>query len=217
VSSVVDYLVVVGVGGLVGLAELVARYKDAPSQAVRTFSAGFYIGLNALAAGVALALIRVFDWTFGQEGDAVRWVQVLVAAFGSMALFRSSLFVVRVGDQDVGVGPSSLLQIMLFAADRDVDRHQATTRADLVGRVMKDVAFDKAVVALPTLCLNLMQNVPPEEQEDLSSEVKALAAADMAPEDKTLNLGLRLLNTVGAGVLENAVTALGDRIKVPTT
>jgi hypothetical protein len=40
-----------------------------------------------------------------------------------MAFFRTSLFVVRAGDRDVGVGPSGFLRIFLAAADRSVDRN----------------------------------------------------------------------------------------------
>lgn len=45
-----------------------------------------------------------------------------MAGVSAMAFFRSSLFVVRAGDRDVGVGPSGFLQIFLTAADRAVDR-----------------------------------------------------------------------------------------------
>jgi hypothetical protein len=207
-----DFLTVALIGALVGIGELVSRYRDAPVKALLTWSAGLYVAVNLASSVVALALIRAFDWGFGQTGDAREMTQVLVAGFGALALFRSSLFLVRVGDQDVGVGPSSFLQILLAAADRDVDRQRARARAQLVGNVMQGVEFGKAIVALPTFCLTLMQNVPADVQEDLGSEIKELATTDMNEDVKTLNLGLRLMNVVGPNVLEVAVAALRTRI-----
>jgi hypothetical protein len=90
-----------------------------------------------------------------------------MAGVSAMAFFRTSLFVVRAGDRDVGVGPSGFLQIFLGAADRAVDRQRAAARAEAVAKVMKDVDFDKAKGALPEYCLALMQNVPEEDQQSL--------------------------------------------------
>ena len=39
-----------------------------------------------------------------------RRTQILMAGVSAMAFFRSSLFVVRAGDRDVGVGPSGFLR-----------------------------------------------------------------------------------------------------------
>jgi hypothetical protein len=208
-----EYVAVVLIGGLVGAAELIARYRDAPLIALRAWSAAIYVSLNAAASGVALGLIQTFDWEFGQTGDAARWTQVLVAGFGAMALFRSSLFFVRVGGQDVGVGPSGFLQIMLNAADRDVDRRRANARAALVGEIMADVSFDRAVVALPTYCLALMQNVPYDVQDDLTSDLRELADTEMDERVKSLNLGLRIVNITGPRLLAVAVTSLGPTIR----
>ena len=212
-----DYVAVVLIGGLVGAGELVARYRDAPLVALRAWSAALYVGLNAAASGVALGLIHAFGWEFGQSGNAAQWTQVLVAGFGAMALFRSSLFFIRIGGQDVGVGPSSFLQIILAAADRDVDRRRANARAALVGNIMADVSFDKAVVALPTYCLALMQNVAYDVQDDLTSDLKELADTDMDEHVKALNLGLRIVNITGPRLLEVAVISLGPTISRAAT
>ena len=208
-----DYVAVVLIGGLVGAGELVARYRDAPLIALRAWSAALYVGLNAAASGVALGLIHAFGWNFGQTGASARWTQVLVAGFGAMALFRTSLFFIRIANKDVGVGPSSFLQIILAAAYRDVDRRRANARAALVGRIMADVSFDKALVALPTYCLALMQNVAYDVQDDLTSDLKELADTDMDEHVKSLNLGLRVVNITGPKLLEIAVISLGDTIR----
>ena len=96
-------------------------------------------------------MIQTFGWTFGVEGDGaeLRWTQALVAGFGAMAFLRSAVFVVRAGDQDVGVGPSGFLQVVLNATDRAVDRRRAGARAHEVARAMSGVSFEKAAEALP--------------------------------------------------------------------
>jgi hypothetical protein len=130
-----------------------------------------------------------------------------------MAIFRSSLFIVRAGDQDVGVGPSGFLQVVLTAADRAVDRRRAGARAGEVSRAMDGVAFAKAAEALPSYCLALMQNASEDEKVALANQVTLLRDAHMEDRAKSLALGLALMNVVGRGVLEAAVLALRDEIR----
>ena len=53
-----DYLIVAGFGALVGIGELVSRYRDAPGRALIAGSAALYVAINALAAAGALGLIQ---------------------------------------------------------------------------------------------------------------------------------------------------------------
>jgi len=78
----------------------------APDCSVR--AAAVYLAINALASFAAFALTRLFGWDFGFSGSpqARDWVQCLVAGFGAMVLFRSSLFTVRAGDREIGFGPA---------------------------------------------------------------------------------------------------------------
>lgn len=218
-SSFFYYAIVLAFGAAVGTGELVSRYRDAPGAALKTPSAGFYITLNGAVALFALWLIRANDWTFGAtagDDEAAALRQTLVAGFGAMAFFRSSLFAMRVGDSDVQVGPSAFLQIILNAADRAVDRARAHPRAQTISGIMQDVRFDEARHALPAHCIALMQNVSADESETLGQSINGLAASDMSDDVKTLNLGLLLMNVVGSQVLKAAVDSLGDKIRGPT-
>lgn len=214
IGGTISILAVIFIGAAVGAGELVARYRDAPLKAASSPSGIIYIGINALASVVALLLIDKFKWNFGIEDPDARFAtQLLVAGFGAMALFRSSLFIVRVGNSDVAVGPSGFLQIILAAADRGVDRGQAKSRADTVAEIMKDVDFTKARLELPMTCFALLQNVPGEEQQAVSREIKQIAEADVSHHAKVLSLGLTLINVVGELSLRAAVRALGQQIK----
>jgi len=136
-----------------------------------------------------------------------------MAGVSAMAFFRTSLFVVRAGDRDVGVGSSRFLQIFLTAADRAVDRKRAAARSDAEADVMKGIDFMKAFKALPPYCLALMQNVSTEDQKVLERVLEALVKRDTEARVKSLLLGIELINVVGVDVLTTAVKSLGEQIR----
>jgi hypothetical protein len=211
--TVGDGLAVAILSGLVGLTELLTRYRADPKRLTRSLAALAYVTLNAAAGLGALGIIHAVGWTFGGEtAGARRLVQVMVAGLGATAISRSSLFIVRIGNSDVGLGPSTILTSLLGAIDRVVDRDQARYRALRVEKIMKGVSFKDAYEALPTYCLALMQNLPAEDQEALGLAVAALERSEMDDDVKALALGIELMNTVGPDVLEVAVRTLGSRI-----
>ncbi|MEU5881595.1 hypothetical protein [Spirillospora sp. NPDC047279] len=212
----VDYLVTVALSCLVGVAELISRYRDHPGKLVKVPSTWAYVLINGAAGAGSLLLLHTFDWKLGVTSPAmVGAAQVLAASLGSMMIFRSAVFTVRVGDEDVAVGPSTLLSALLAAADRGVDRMQAKTRASEAGDIMADISFDKSRLALPTYCLGLLQNVSAEDQAALRTAVDALAGTDeMTDRQKALNLGLLLINVAGPDVLRAAVGTLRSEIEI---
>ena len=210
----IGYVVAVSLSCLVGVAELVSRYRDRPTTLVRVPSTWAYVLINGGAGAASLLLLHTFNWRFGvQDPEVARATQVLVASLGSMMVFRSAVFTVRVGDEDVAVGPSTLLTSLLAAADRGVDRMQAKTRAQEAGEIMRGVSFRKSRLALPTYCLGLLQNVSAEDQADLRTAVDALAGSEMTDGQMALNLGLLLMNVAGPDVLRSAVLTLDEEIK----
>lgn len=62
---VLQWLTVGLLVALVGGAELVSRYKDAPAGALRTSAAMLYIAINVAASLGAFALVNTFGWNFG--------------------------------------------------------------------------------------------------------------------------------------------------------
>lgn len=208
-----DYVAVALLGLLVGGAELISRYRDAPQSALYTRPALLYVGLNVGASVLALALIQGYGWTFNATGASQRWTRILVAGVGAMALFRTSLFNVRAGDRDIGVGPGSFLQIFREAADREVDRVRAHARCATVAKLMEGIDYNKAAEGLVPLCLALMQNVPDDEQSKLLKAVDLLTGDDIDDAIKVRILGLHLHNVVGSAVLTAAVDALRSELK----
>ena len=129
------YIITAAVGGSVGFVELIARYRDAPMAAVKCLSAMAYILVNAGASVLALYLLRIFggESLFAEAGSAKQWVsEILVAGLGAMTFMRSSIFNISIGaNQQVPVGPSVLLEVILNTADRGVDRKRAGERGQL--------------------------------------------------------------------------------------
>lgn len=206
---VMNYVFASMIGLIVGATELMARYRDAPFAPLKSGPGITYFAINGGASMLAYFLLDAMDVPFGSEV-----LKVLTAGLSAMAFFRSGLFTVRLGDNDVAVGPNLILQIILQALDRSYDRDRATPRSEAVAKIMSGVSFELAQSALPTLCANLMQNVSEEELTELKKEVDGLAGdTKMSDEAKSLILGLALFNVVGEKTLRAGVGALGATIK----
>lgn len=199
-------------GASVGVAELLSRYRDAPSFVLLSAPGIGYILINGLASVAALGAILAFGWTFGATGGAQGVTQVLVAGFGAMTLFRSSLLTVKAGGDDVGIGPSSVLSIMMAASDRSADRLRAADRAGRVHEIMDGVQYAKAETALPTVAVALMQNLSPADVAALSADLAGLKSLTLPDEVKAFLLGLKITNVVSTAVLAAARQSLGSSI-----
>jgi hypothetical protein len=204
-------LFVAVLGAFTGTIELIGRYRDDPFRAVRTAGAALYILVNVAAAVAGLLLLQKIGAHLITETEPEKRAiyEVLIAGFGSLALLRSSIFKMRWDDTDVSVGPALLLDVLLAAADRGVDRRRAADRAGQVADAMRDVSFDKAITSLPPFCFAVMQNMSAEEQSDISKQIeKVQSNPAIDPNVKSMLLGLLLMNSVGLNVLREAVKQL---------
>jgi hypothetical protein len=170
VQAVIAGLIASGVG----LAEITTRYRSDPGRALRTLAAKLYLALNAGAGIGALFLIDTLGWKFGQSHHVTAW-RILVAGLGALAFFRSSLFMAKIGGADVPVGPNIVLEGLLNACDRDVDRKCADAiAADLREEDLTGLDPMTTMTNLPVLCLSLMQNFPPSDQALLGAELNKI-------------------------------------------
>jgi len=213
------YLVVGLLGVVVGAAELAARYRDDPGRSLRRPPAAVYIAVNAAGSLLALFTIRTFGWDFGVESASGRnLVQVFIAGFGAIALFRTKLFSAAYRDEAHAWGPSRLLELLLGVSDREIDRGQASTRSEVVAELMSDVSFSKAYAILPTYALGLLEGASEEEQLRLAADVKALVDdTTMDDASKAQALGVALIRVTGPDLLRQAVNALHESIRKPDT
>lgn len=200
-------------GGAVGVVEILGRYRHAPLRAVLTGSGICYFLINVSASCAAYYLLCVFAVFPGTTAaDEVK--RVLTAGFGSLVFMRSSLFKVRVGDSDVGIGPAAILDTFLLVADRGVDRREAVARAQDVTALLTHVRDPRIVAKMLTkYSLALMQNVDDKTSDDLGAAIGKILADPEIPDAIKMDIvALRLGVVVGPDVLEAAVEALGDRL-----
>lgn len=203
------------IGAAVGAIELLGRYRDNPWAALREYASWGYIAVNAFASLLAFHVVLAFELDFGLAADQtgrLALMQVLLAGISAMALFRTSLFTVRLAEADIPVGPGLILQILLNVTDRYVDRGRALPRATDVPLLMADVDFELAQEALPSFCFGIMQNIGTDEQAAARSQVAIIATSKLSPPLKSSLLGLLLTNLVGMEVLESAVNSLREEI-----
>ena len=206
-------------GAVVGLAELLSRYRDDSLRMMRQAPALLYILLNACVAALALFVLQHFSGgessTTARKSDVIG--EVFAAGFGSMAILRSAFLTARVGGQDVQVGPGLILKYILDAVDRAVDRGRAAARCEKIHRVMKDVDFDKGHVVLPLLCLGASQNLGADDQKELKDQIDQLArtrrdAPNLDPRVLSVALGMQLSRGFGTEVLESVVNIYGSMV-----
>ncbi|HYO51982.1 hypothetical protein [Archangium sp.] len=209
-ADTAQYAAVVFIGAFVGVGELVSRYKDDPYEAITNRHAVTYTLLNVLASAIALLALKTLntDIPHGEGTASERVGYTLLAGFGAMGVLRSSAFTMRVGKEDIAIGPSALLQVMLSATDRAVDRARARVRAEMMARTMQSLPFEQLEESLPQLAFTMMQNVTEQEKQGFSNELTELREKKMDTVAKSICLGLSLSNIVGQGVVDDAVTAL---------
>lgn len=203
------------VGAVAGASELLSRYRSASLSAVMNGAAAVYLAINALASLAAFALTRLFGWDFGFNGSpqAREWVQCLVAGFGAMVLFRSSLFTVRAGDREIGFGPARVLQVLLETADREVKLSLASQKIKRSAILMAGVSFADVYRSLPVYCLTVVGDVPDAEQQALATAIALLESQNLEDRTKAHLLGVKLIELVGPEVLAQAVASVKNQNK----
>ena len=208
-----DWIAVAAIGGIVGVGELVSRYRDEPAKAMFTLPALLYVGLNASAALMALAATSAAntDLGVGQAGTdgtlEVHWTPVIAAGLGAMAILRSALFMVRTQDgTDLQVGPGSLVQSLLEAADRSLDRVRAQQRAWTVARVMERLE----ILAEPTPNGTVAANASAEESRNGEESPRSRRVMGIRNPLVSTTTSRTLDRKAFAFVVDFAATALPD-------
>lgn len=199
-------------GGLVGAAELVARYRDRPGQAVLSPSGLMYVFVNAAAALIALVAIDAAGFRFGLPDAApaagLYVVQVMTAGLGSAMLFRTSFTLAQ--DRGISMGPISLLHGVLKIVDGAMARKRALSR--LSGNELEGLSFERDHAALAQLVCHALPHFDLAEAQRLGELAADLRArADLTDADKLDCFGLELSWLVGECALAKAADRLRSR------
>jgi hypothetical protein len=209
---IVTLLCAAVLGGMIGGAELVARYRDKPAGAVLAPSGLLYVAVNATAAVIALVATQTAGWRFGLPVDAqpvsVSVVQVMAAVLGAAALLRTSFTLAH--DRTVSIGPIAVLHGLLKIVDAALERKRALGRLshdDLAG-----LSFVRDHAALTELCCHALADFDLAEAQRLGELACDLRLReDLTDADKLDCFGLELNRLVGERALRKAAERLRAR------
>lgn len=201
------------IAAVVAAIELLTRYRDDIGRAIKSVAAGCYVFLNG-AIGVAAAwlLVSLAPGSVSIGGDTAKLSPALlavVAGFGSLAVLRLGIAKVRVGQNEVSVGPGFIIERLLSVIDRAIDRRMGSYRGGVADKLTSTLPFDTHAVALVSECLTRLSNIPAEEGQQMRDLVNALTGrTDINARQKTRALLMALLPTVGETVLTEAVASV---------
>jgi len=186
--------------------ELLSRYKS-PWQIIKIPAGLAYLFINGIASVIAYILVHKFKIA---DGNIV--FQTVIAGTSALIILRSSIANIKVGEKTTDVGIAAILQVFLNAADRSFDQIRSDNELSKVSKLMENVDFEKAKLALPITCFNSMRNVPQDEQKQVSSDVEKLSKENLDNNTKAINLGILLAKSTELKLLEKAVSTLNASI-----
>lgn len=211
-NNLIDYLFVFVIGSVFSAIEMGSRYKDEPISVLVCAPGVFYIFINGLVCCVGLFFIDVFGaggLAAAGNGLDFRVTNILYASLGSFFVMRSSFLKLGSDSSQIDLGLNIVLKKMIDIVDRQVDRDQASRRSSDITNLLKNVKYSDLLERVKPLCLQVMQNVPQEEIENLLRELKVIESSDDHEETRKLSMGLELYNIVGKRVLYSVVRDLG--------
>lgn len=185
-------------GLLVGLSEILSRYRDEPLLAATTNIGLSYLILNGMLSVAAFAFMRHYSENIFPAVKSDLFLTAIISGFGAMAVFRSKLFTFHSTDgKDYAIGPSIVLDTVLKTIDSKIDRRRATERQaevfdSIIGLNFKDVAnYIEA-------SLGAFQNLSQDDKSDVKSVIDQYRQLSDWPDSlKSLGLGFAFLTIAG--------------------
>jgi hypothetical protein len=200
-------------GLLVGVAEIVSRYRDEPLQACFSPFGLIYAVVNGALSLAALMLI--FKYPVGSfkgvAGDGL--LAAMTAGFGAAAVMRAKVAVIKgADDKDISIGPDFVIRILLRTVDKNVDRFRAERRQAVVVRSLAEIRrLGSFRMASEYLLASLLafQNLDDDLKQQLRTAFDEYEKKVLPEDLKYLAMGFVFLTLVGEAhfdaVLKNAV------------
>lgn len=165
-----------------------------------------------IKAMLAKALEDVRQFLTPQTTASAQIYNILMAGFGGAAFFRSSVMRTKIGEKEVSVGPGLVIDTLLGALDREVDRVRAVYRSQAVEKLMPWITLRDAAEVIVPYCIELMQNLKSEERvkirDKLEEALKDIVTQDKDDPIKPVTLCLNVVEFVGFDVLGSAIKSL---------
>jgi hypothetical protein len=202
-------------GTIVGVSEIVSRYRDEPMRAtVNRYGLG-YVAINAAVAVLAYGLLVRYPTQIlpSVTGDGL--LGALAAGFGAMVLLRSKLFIFRSDDgKEYPIGPSIVIETLLRVLDRKIDRLRASERQRRVFEQMKDISDFEAAAGYLEASLLSFQNLSEEEKKEIAAVIEQYRAAlGWAPALRTMAVGFAFLTIAGEENFDQVIANLRAFLK----
>ncbi len=208
----IDYVCTWIFGVVFSSIELGSRYKDDPQSVLTSTPGVCYMLINGLICCFGLYFISTFGLNIEVDDSlpdiAQRTADMLYASLGSFFIMRSSFLKLGGENSQLDLGLNVILKKLLEMIDREVDRVRAIKRSSDITRILEGVRYVDVHMQLKTYCLQVMQNITPEEITKLFSEVNKIDSQEDDDDIKKLSIGLQIYNLVGGSVLEAAVIHL---------
>ena len=203
-------------GAAVAAAEIVSRYRDEPLHAMFTPFGLVYLLFNGAIGLGLLAVVLQYGDQLGLPANLDPFWAALLAGFGSTALMRTRLAVIRGADnKDISIGPDIVVKTLLQMADQYIDRARASARLEIVVRHIEDIAslgkedagpsnFAQAADYLMASLL-AFQNLDDERKKQLKEVMSAYAQQPLPDPIKYFALGFVFLTLAGERQFEDVV------------
>lgn len=194
-------------GVLVGLSEILSRYRDEPIQASTTGSGLIYLLLNGVISLGAFALLCKYNIFPAIQHDLL--LIAIVGGFGGMTVFRSKLFTFRSPDgTEHAIGPAIVLEAILKTIDQKIDRRRATERQAKVYAEMGNLSDFENTTKYIRASLPSFQNLTEEDKREIEAVIKDYQDIDWPDSLKCLGLGFAYLNIAGEENFDQVVANL---------
>ena len=202
-------------GLLVGLSEILSRYRDEPVLAASTAFGLAYLVLNGVLSLSAFAVLRRYPTQIFPAFEKDLFLTSVVAGFGAMAVFRSKFFTFRSADgKDFPIGPAIVLDTVLKTIDSKIDRNRATERQAQVFNSMVGLHDFTNVANYIDASLSSFQNLSQEDKTQIKGVIDDYRALHDWPDTlKSLGLGFAFLNISGEENYDQVIANLQRFIK----
>jgi hypothetical protein len=186
-------------GALVGLSEILSRYRDEPILATVTSSGMSYLALNGTISLVAFAVLRKYPTQIFPALQNDLFLSAVAAGFGAMTIFRSKLFTFKSSDgKEYPIGPSIVLDTVLKMIDSKIDRRRATDRQLKVFNAMFGIDDFVSTANYIEASLLSFQNLSQDDKAQVTSVIDQYRLLTRWPDTlKSLGLGFAFLTIAG--------------------
>ena len=185
-------------GGLVGLSEILTRYRDEPLRATFNLFGCVYLLLNGLISLAAFALLRRYAaQIFPAVGDDL-FLTAVVAGFGAMIVMRSKLFTFKSPDgKEYAIGPAIVIDTILQTIDQKIDRLRAADRQERVYQKLRDLTDFEGAASYLEASLLSFQNLSSEQKSAISDVITDYRESSWDDRLKIMAMGFAFLTIAG--------------------